>query len=364
MSENQGSNSIPSIGFYSSLKDDVWHDQKGRNAFESWHFDALSDDGREALVITFDDSYSFSSRYYRQEKSGNGASGVDGKRFPAVTFTYSVDGKVVMRAVNEFRADEFSANQAGINCSIGRSKFRVDAAEYGPGFLIQLDLTTARRCQLKAELEWLSIEADLKEPEIKAEPDHASWNMVAPRSDVSGRITLTRRNEKTEKVFHFRGTGYHDHFRSASSLKRTLGSRCWGRAHFVDSTAIFHCHQTGKNTDAFSKLFLVREGSIHERDVQTETHNPERDRYGLKIPRRLSFISDDNIRLRVKPVRVIESGFFKKSIVSEMTLMLRDGRPRKTMGITEFIAPWRLKNPLFRWFSDLRTARNGQSPLF
>jgi len=364
MSEKQDSTSIRSMGFCSSLKDDIWHDQKGRNAFESWHFDALSDDGREALVITFDDSYSFSSRYYRQERASNGVAVGDGKRFPAVSFTYSVNGRVVMRAVNEFRADEFSANREGVDCSIGQSKFRVEAAEYGPGFVLHVDLLTSRRCQLKAELEWLSIEADLREPEVKAEPDSASWNMVAPRSDVSGRITVMGRNEKTEKVFHFRGTGYHDHFRSELSLRRTVGSRCWGRAHFVDSTAIFHRHQTDANTDIFSKLFLVREGSIHERDALSETQNQARDRFGLEIPRRLSFLSDDNIRLRVKPLRVIESGFFKKSMVSEMTLMLRDGKPRKTMGLTEFIAPGRLKNPIFRWFSDLRTGRNGRSPLF
>ena len=52
-----------------------------------------------------------------------------------------------------------------------------------------------------------------------------------------------------------------------------------------------------------------------------------------------SILSEDNIRLRVKPVETIESGFFKKSMVSEITLMLRDGKPRKTLGITEFIRP-------------------------
>ncbi len=362
MLEVQETRSANIMSFFSSVKDDVWHDQAGPNAFETWHFDALSDDGREALVITFNDSYSFSSRYYRQERTANGGSAGDGKRFPAVTFTYSVDGRVVMRAVNEFHADEFSANQDSINCSIGRSSFRVDAAEYGTGFLLHIDLRTSRRCRLNAELEWLWIESDLKDP--ASESETVSWNIAAPRSDVSGRITLAGRNEKTKKVFHFRGTGYHDHFRSECSLAETVGSRCWGRAHFVDSTAIFHCHQTGKNIDVSSKLFLVREGSIHERDVRRDAQNPARDRYGLKMPGRLSFISDDNIRLRVKPAWVIESGFFKKSVVSEMTLMLRDGKPRKTVGITEFIAPGRMNNPLFRWFSDLRTGRDGRAPLF
>src|SRR5258708_27123007 len=110
-----------------------------------------------------------------------------------------------MRAVNEFRADEFSANQDGINCSIGRSSFRVEAAEYGPGFLLQIDLRTSRNCRLKADLEWLSIETDLKDPAVEGGPESASSSMVSPRSDVSGRITLADHNGKTAQIYHVRG---------------------------------------------------------------------------------------------------------------------------------------------------------------
>ena len=363
MTEIPDNESTPKIAFLSSLKDDVWHDQPGRNAFESWHFDALSDDGREAIVITFNDSYSFSSRYFRQERGPNSKSDGSGRRFPAVSFTYSVDGKIVLRAVNEFSDEKFCASHDGIGVSIGQSSFRVDVAEYGPGFLLRIDLLTPRKCRLTAEIEWLSIEADLSDQPAGNGDVLATWNIVAPRSDVSGRITLAGRRA-ARKTFHFRGTGYHDQFRSAFSLQDTVGSRCWGRAHFVDSTAIFHRHQIMGNAEVSSKLFIVREGSILERDARSETQKPFRDRYGLKIPRRLSFVSDDNIRLRVKPVGVIESGFFNKSMVSEITLMLRDGKARKTMGITEFTNPSRMRNPLFRWLSDLRIGRNGRSPLF
>lgn len=113
-----------------------------------------------------------------------------------------------------------------------------------------------------------------------------------------------------------------------------------------------------------SKLYLVRDGSIHERTVTTEAQSVIRDRYGLTVPGRLVLLSEDNIRLRVKPLAVIESGFFKKSTVSEMTLMLRDGKARKTSGIAEFIAPGRLRNPLFRWFTGLRIGKNGKWPWF
>src|SRR5947209_12937869 len=124
MSENQDTRSTSSMAFCSSVKDEVWHDQTDPNAFETWHFDALSDDGSEALVITFHDNYPFSPRYFLKTRNGNGSS-ASKNRFPAISFTYSVDGKVELRSVNEFRMDEFSASKDGIDCSIGDSSFRV-----------------------------------------------------------------------------------------------------------------------------------------------------------------------------------------------------------------------------------------------
>lgn len=334
------------------------------SAFECWHFDALSDDGREALVITFNDNYPYSPRYFRESKRGYTAMDASERRFPAVTFTYSVNGRIVLRAVNEFRSSDFSARRNGTDCSIGSSSFQLYAADYGSGIVIKLDLLTARKCRIEAEIEWLSIEPGKNEP-IDGNKNGTIFSPdVEPRSDVSGRITRISRRGRTTKTYAFRGTGFHDHFRCDRPLGELIDARWWGRAHFVDSTAIFRCHQK-KPREAFeSTLFLVRDGSVHERTVVTEVQNVIRDRYGLTVPGRLSFLSDDNIRLRVKPSSVIESGFFKKSVVSEMTLMLRDGKPRKTTGIVEFIAPGRLTNPLFRWFTDLRIGRNGKWPWF
>src|SRR5260221_14305632 len=110
MSEIQNGRSTSSIAFSSSMKDDVWHDQTAPNAFERWHFDALSDDGREALVIAFHDNYPLSPRYFHKTRNGNGSSGSE-NRFPAISFTYSINGKVELRSVNEFSRDEFLASR-------------------------------------------------------------------------------------------------------------------------------------------------------------------------------------------------------------------------------------------------------------
>jgi hypothetical protein len=70
-------------------------------------------------------------------------------------------------------------------------------------------------------------------------------------------------------------------------------------------------------------------------DAKMETQAFKRDRFGLIYPGRIMFLGD-NARLRVKPLQAVESGFFKKVMTSEITLMLGDGRPRKTIGIVEF----------------------------
>lgn len=333
------------------------------SAFDSWHFDALSDDGREALLVTFNDNYPFSPRYFREAKHASTPDAPE-IRFPTVTFAYSVDGKSIIRSVNEFRPSEFSAAPDGSGCSIGPSSFKLNSAAYGSGFVLNLELLTPRRCRVEAQIEWVSIESGVVDGSARSETGSSSLNIVAPRSDVSGKIVRIGRRGRSRTVFQFRGTGYHDHFHSDRPLESAVSSRWWGRAHFVDSTVIFRADQLPGESLVASKLFLVRDGAIHEREVTTEAKNVIRDRYGLTIPGRFTFLSEDNIRLRVKPLQAIESGFFKKSMVSEMTLMLRDGKPRKTLGITEFVAPGRLKNVLFRWFTDLRIGKNGRWPWF
>lgn len=361
MSETLQINVASGIAISSSLENARWQDQNEPGAFERWHFDALSDDGREVIIITFHDNFALSPRYFNQLNNTNGHS-PSVKKFPAVSFTYSIDGKVILRAVNELPPDEFKTSDDGVGCSIGASSFRVDAASYGSGFMLGIDLMTARKRRIKAELEWLSIESGLSAGDDESEVSTASWNMVAPRSDVSGRISLIGRRGKLRRIVHFRGTGYHDHFQSRRPVTESVGSRFWGRAHFIDATAVFHYHET--KDDICSKLFLIRDGKVHERAVPDLENSFTRNRYGLKLPERISFLSSDNIRLRVKPIRAIQSGLFETKVLSEMTLMLRDGKPRITTGIAELISPERMRSRLFRWIEDMRIGKNGKGPIF
>lgn len=360
MGEENGFAPTKSVSFCSSLKDDVWHSLAGPNAFESWHFDAVSDDGREALVIAFYDNYVLSPRFILNSQTDPNVTYSGRHRFPAVSFVYSVDGKPLISAVNEFVESDF-APLGEHGCKVGDSSFRIDTAEYGSGFMVTIDMMTFGGRRIRAELEWLLVESDLAPI---SERTSGIWNAVAPRADVSGKIMLVGRRGKIRKIVHFRGTGYHDQVTSENVHYRDLSSRMWGRAHFVDSTVVFDRLGGVQDHLAPGKFYIIRDGKVEDRDAACTATERRRDRWGLLIPHRISFRSGDGIDLLIRPMTAFRSGFSEVKMLSEVTMTTSDSKSRKSVGITEFVDPGRLKSRLFRWISDLRIGRESRSPLF
>ncbi len=350
---------VNNFTFSSSISADVWHPQKDAKSYEWWYFDALSDNGKEAIAIVFLDNFIYSPRYNRE--SGQEAGG---ERFPAVSFTYFQDGKVVYRSVSEYRQDEFFSSQQQPECRIGDCSFTFESASYGTGYMVKIKASLPGQKRLEANLEWLSIEADFTPDSFCYEETRHCWNMVAPRSDVTGKITVFDRRNKEIDLRNFRGTGYHDHNIDNRWLAKTVRDWHWGRAHFADSTAVFYRFRELRDTAACTRLILIKDGELIERNVDFDEQNYVRDKFGLRYPTRLRMISEDNVRLRVKPLKVIDSSFYFLRFLSEITLTIRDGIPRKTTGITEFIAPKTLKYRWLNWLSDVRTGKNGRSSYF
>jgi len=344
------------IAFSSSLQDDVWHEERGAGSFEAWHFDALSDDGRQALIISFYDNYPFSPRYYLDDRVLPSVS----RRCPAVSLVYSVDGNIAVSAVNEFEPNEISPS-TGIGCAIGKSRFTARSAEYGTGYVLDVDLVTSRKRHLTAELEWLSIEADLLSPAAETS-SLAAWNIISPRSDVTGRITITAPGGETKNVFHIRGTGCHDHLRCPEPLDANVALRCWGRVHFVDCTAFVQC-VTLNSGERYSTVYLVRDGKIEERQVLMVSMGTHRSRFGLKFPREARFDAADGTSLVVQPLRSIDSGFSEIKMVARMALS-DGGKLHEGEGVIAFLTPARARRRLIRRLSGLKIGANGKPPLF
>lgn len=346
------------FSYTSSIALDVWKPKDDSKAFEWWYFDALSEDGRDAIVIIFLDNFIFSPRY--NSANSNGKNTQINERFPAIAFFYYRDGKPVYRAINEYQPNEFNARKDLPSCNIGDNYFDFKSAPYGSGYFISINTKLSKNRNIEAHFEWLSIESDfLSEKQINLEDAHI-WNLVVSRSDVTGRITISDNKGVNRDVVHFRGTGYHDHNSDNRWLPETVCDWQWGRAHFADSTAVFYRYKERGETEAINKLFTIRDGELRERDADYDEILFKRDKFGLKYPTRQTFLTKDNMRLRIKNQQVIDSSFFYLRFLSEMTLTLRDGKPRKTVGITEYLAPKSLKYRWLDWLVNMRIGRNGK----
>ncbi len=339
--------------FSSSIAAEAWHPDKDPMAYEWWYFDALSDDGNEAVVIVFLDNFVYSPRYNSSSRS-NGR--VRGKRFPAVSFTYFSGGEIKYRVEHEFTADDFEADGTRLRCRIGNCGFRFDKASYGSGFLISVDLPLSKDRHLRANLEWLAVEADLLAGTAACPKAAHSWNMAMPRADVSGKITVEDDRRKTTDVHSFRGTGYHDHNLDNRWLAKTVREWHWGRAHFVDSTIAFCRYAENGDDAAQTRLLLIREGKLETLEAVVDEAEHVRDKFGLRYPTRLSLVGADGSRLEARTLKVVDSSFYHLRFLSTMDLTL-DGRSHSTTGITEFIAPRALK---YRWLSWLSRFRSGR----
>jgi carotenoid 1,2-hydratase len=341
--------------FCSSLRADAWSDLGGRHSYQNWHFDAISDDGRESIIIDFYDNFILSPRFHLITDKVPAAD----ITWPAVCIAYFADGRPILHATSEFPVSSVTPHPEAIGCDIGRSSFRADSAAYGSGFMVNVDLPAAGGRRIRTKLEWLSIESDLQ-TEWDEQAD-AVWNMTMPRADVSGQIEVVGRRGKVSRTFAFRGTGYHDHIKSRDLHYRDLRSRMWGRAHFTDATVVFE--RLGGVQDNFAKgrFILIKDGKMEVLDAACLAGEHKRDRWGLNVPRRVSYMSDNDVQIEVRPTSIVTSGISDVKALGDVTLELNDGKVRHATGIIEFVDPRRLGKRLYRLLTDLKTGRGERS---
>jgi Hydroxyneurosporene synthase (CrtC). len=384
--------------FSSSVAADVWHPQADAKAYEWWYFDALSDDGREALVVIFLDNFIFSPRYNKtvqslksevlslksdksslesetekhRSENGNSASQIPNPksqipnrktsfRFPAMVLIYYRDGKPLYRAMNEFEPEDFEAGTEKPFCRLGESEFTFESAPYGSGYLLKINAVLCKKRRLKATLEWLSIESDfLPEKEVRLEPNSHFWNLVAPRSDVTGKIEVFRPDGKLENIVHFRGTGYHDHNTDSRWLAETVKDWQWGRAHFNDATVVFYRYRECDESEPVTKLLLIKNGGLKISDADCEESDFARNIFGLRYPKRLQFSAAEGYKLNIHQTQTMDASFFYLRFLSEAEFKSPDGTRHEAFAITEHLAPKALKYRWLDWLIDMRIGRHGK----
>jgi carotenoid 1,2-hydratase len=352
----------------SSIAGDVWHGEATVPAYEWWYFDALSDDGRDALVIIFLSNFIFSPHYnraamesLRQPLQANSAA-----QFPALAVCFYRDGRPLFRAINEYGADGFLSSTTHPQCRIGHNTFRL--IETGSVPLYELHIETTLRGQrcLQARLEWTMKEGNFFEEEKQAattNPAVHHWNMVAPRCDVSGEVALMERNGKRSFAHDFKGTGYHDHNRDQRWMPATIAEWQWGRIHFPSATAVFYHYRERNESQPITRLYLIQNNSLSILTPRLTTTATRQHLFGLRYPQRLQLQATetgDGPTLRVRQARVIDSSFFYLRFLSEATLETTDGRVQHASGITEHLAPRALSYPWLHWLINMRIGSNGR----
>lgn len=368
------------FSFASSVKDDVWHPKKTAGGYEWWYFDALSDDGKDTLVIIFLDNFIFSPRYNKLFQ--NPASAECGTQnaelktekpnphsplptphsnVPALAFVYYRNGKPLYRAINEFSPEQFSADQNHPDCKIGESSFKFESAPYGSGYSLRIKANLPRRRFLEANLEWLSIESDLLPAENSNYSDEKHyWNLVVPRADVTGSIKVSDAKGKLLNVHHFRGTGYHDHNWDTRWMPLAVQDWQWGRAHFDEYTAVYYRYREPGSISSITKLFLIKDNKLEVFDADYKEEKYRRNIFGVKFPGEITISVAEKIKLNVQQIKPIDQSFFYLRFLSEAKLQCADGKIHEAFAVTEHLAPKVLK---YRWLDrlvNMRIGRNGK----
>lgn len=394
----------------SSIADDVWHaEARGVGAYEWWYFDAISDDGRDVLVIIFLADFVFSPRYNRavsehlrraRDASAPSFASTSGAtprpaQVPAVALCLYRDGRPLVRAINEYAAQDFDARTDHPDCRIARNRFRLDTTLDESRYIITLDEPLRRKQRLKATLQWTIREGDFsnKQPFHQptaspvATPDNAAsshgdenpslfggksaetsdgvhdWNMAAPRCRVSGTLAVVNRDGRAREQ-QFRGTGYHDHNRDRRWMPDAIDQWQWGRAHFADTTAVFYRYRERRATTHTTRLFLIRDGQLTRHAAVFAADDSRLHPFGLRYPRRMRFHAHEDATpptLDIRQRRVIDSSYFYLRFLGEAALTTPDGQTQHAHAVTEHLAPRALRYRWLDWLTSMRIGRHGRA---
>jgi carotenoid 1,2-hydratase len=342
-----------SLSVISSVGRDVHHPQKPKSGYEWWYFDAISDDGRDAVVIIFLENFIFSPRYNSVAQEGKAEC-----RFPAIAYFHYRDGKAIQRVINEFDEDEFHSSEDSPGCIIGANRFETIEDKGGLKYVIDLELIEKGDRPFKAHFEFDVLEKNIFGSGDVRDASAHEWNLVAPCCKVYGYETMSE-NEGLSFRRDFRGIGYHDHNLDDRWLPDTVMTWDWGRVHLPDATVVFYdfiSFDGGRVT----KLVTSRGGVGEIRDARVVNKGARFDVFGLSYPRDISYICDDGLTLTVHNSRPVDSSFFYLRFVNNVTLATPSGKTFEGRALTERLVPNALRFRWLDWLVDMRIGRDGK----
>ena len=350
---------------FSRRADDVWHADATPGGYEWWYFDALSDDGRDLLVVIFLYGFIFSPSYnhavdaFRRGRTAQAPRPLD---FPALAVTLYRDARPLARAINEFSAAEFSASRTHPECRIANNHFILDADN--DNYIMRLDANLRGGRRWRGEFIWHlpATKTTSATSHTNAAHNSHAWNLVAPRGRVAGHWEVIAPRGQTLTAQEFSGNAYHDHNQDSRWLPATLAAWDWGRAHFPDgSTAVYYNYREHGATQ--SNCYLLRatpDGFLTAQPAQMVAQGAHQHHFGLRYARALNVTAQDGARLDITRRRVVDGSFFYLRCLDLATLTPAHGAPQTAPIVTEYLAPRALRWRWLDWLINMRIGRNGR----
>ena len=290
-------------------------------AYRWWYVDAISADGRDALVAIFFSGSVFSPYYAARLRDGRAPRPSE---HAAVHVAVYRDGRPWYWHLAERDAGASLRCEGGV-LSLGRSSWRVDA--HGRH---TLRLDDGARRGVRGEVSFDPLEPPLTRDPVVLAPDLAdhTWHARVPRARVRARFE--------RPGFTLDADGYHDTNAGSEPMERALRSWDWARMHTPDGTSVLY--------DVVARdgqRFTHRLGAVSAAARASETS--QRTGWGIAVPGSLCVPDPTPVH------RIVESTPFYARY------FLRDAAGRIGMGESLDLA--RFDSPVVRWMLRWRTSR-------
>ncbi len=319
---------------------------------EWWYFDALGDDGRDALVIVwyaglpFDPSYGVPTlRHLRRPDQHPAPRALD---HSAIGFSWHRDGKPMAFALNGHRSDAFRHQADPFAVEVGTSRVERD----GEGYRLVVATPTVEGRGIRAEVRFRPapgtepFERDLGSP---GAPHH--WVLAAADCRVEGRLAVGDREEA------FRGRGYHDHNAGSEEMSLAIRRWEWGRVHHGSSTHVYYLSEPRRGRPQ-SLWITCRDGRPEEvREDLDVVGDGERRRnvFGVRHDRTIRVVAGRDGLAR-ETGACLDDGPFYRRWLATFGATQADGKDwfANTPGIAELLDTRNLNKPWFNWMIPYR----------
>ncbi|MDX2035481.1 MAG: hypothetical protein SFX72_02430 [Isosphaeraceae bacterium] len=333
----------------------------GVGSQEWWYFDAISDDGRDALVVVWYLGLPFDPRY--------GLAALGRLRDPASAFpdpldhsgvglSWYRDGKTLAYALHTYPRRFVRIDDDPFEIEIGPTRLSRVGSEYR----MRLDLPNLDGGGLSADLAFHATTLESASPfELGPLESRHVWIPAAVDTRVEGRVEVAGKRRSVD----FLGRGYHDHNAGDEELSAAWKSWGWDRVHFDRFTAI-HYDATPRRGPRHTPAILCRDGrAVVIRDsveplCKARAASRLRLRYPaeLEVPGATVASASDGESIEVPRITrrhsyLVDDGPFYLRWVSEFDV---EGFGRFP-GISEWFEGDRLNSRWFNWMIPYRLKR-------